>query len=261
MSPTLPLRRGTFGFVALIAMATPSWVFAGVGLGFEYVEYLAPAQTSVLELKVVVDSDTGIAGAQPIPNGLFSYGFIVRFDPARLQPLVHGPVTVEPALDHSGFANGALINQASGFLTVKGNIIPSGRPMLVRNSRSCVSRPLARRPPPTSVTIEVFEQRPSEAVFVDGAGSGLDPLIVPRPSTGPCLPRCASRVGPAGSVAAHARLTYRVHPAADFRLESTDSLAPGTWQPLPGAPHNSGSGLNSTAAYAASTGWWSSIAS
>ena len=47
-------------------------------------------------------------------------------------------------------------------------------------------------------------------------------------------------IAAAGPVASHARLTYGVHAAADFRLESTDSLATGTWQPLPGAPHNSG---------------------
>ena len=89
----------------------------------------------------------------------------------------------------------------------------------------------------------------------------LDPLITPRPSTVTLLaPSRVEWIAAAGPVAPHARLSYGVHTAADFRLESTDSLAHGTWQPLPGAPHTQESGSTSRAGPAGSTGCVSSTA-
>ena len=49
------------------------------------------------------------------------------------------------------------------------------------------------------------------------------------------------------SEAGGARIQFAVEAGLDYRVEYSDTLLPGTWLPLTGAPHNTGDLLDATA--------------
>lgn len=232
---------------AVVLLVPMKWSGAAVRLEFERENYgVVAAAGGEVEVRVMMDGNSEAAGRQAVPNGLFSYGFIVRFDQARLQPAPAGAAVVEPALNFSGFSAGALVTQGAGFITVKGNIDPAGTiytgTLLATIRLRFIGTPAAS----TTLTLEIFEQSPNEAVFVDGTGAEIDPLIVTRPGTIAVLEPL--RIEWIAAPPPHARLTFGVPPETDVAVQWSHSMAEGDWHTLPGAPHNSGEVLDFTVA-------------
>jgi len=216
---------------------------AGISLECDRRQYgVAAGSSQEIEVPILIDGDDTAPGLQPVPHGLFSYGFLLRFDSAILQPLPGNAVSVDPALDFFGFAGGAKVTAGTGFVAIKGNINPLGSPW-VGNQMATVRLRFQTTPPPsTPLTLEIYQQTPNESVFVDGVGTAIDSQIVPRPSLIVRLdpPQVQWLPGPPP----HARITFQVPPGADVVLQWSRTMAAGDWQDLPGAPHNSGEYLD-----------------
>jgi hypothetical protein len=208
-------------------------------LEFERNNFAVPTQTSLVEVAVRIDGDAGQAGAQPVPNGLFSYGVRLRFDPALVRPLDHEPVSAEPALNFFGFSAGALISEGSGFVAIKGNVNPSVSPYF--GTRLAIFRLLVIGAPASTatLTLDVFSQSPSESVFIDGQGTQIDSQILPQAGTFSLLPPLRITLE-RGAGPSQVRLSFGSSPISDFHLQRNSTLTAPDWTTLAGAPHNSG---------------------
>lgn len=212
-------------------------------LEFEFGQYAVPANPAgTIEFRIMIDGNDTVPGRQPVPHGLFSYGFVMGFDPAVLQRIAEGSVTVEPALDFSGFAPGARVVQEQGQVTVSGNIQPGADLWQNSGLATLRFRTLSHEIGSTPLTLRISAQSPQETVFVDGRGMSVDALITPVPATLNLLQPV--QVEWIRQDAPHARIRYGVHPSTNVTLQWSRSLESGEWQPFPGAPHNSGEYLD-----------------
>lgn len=157
--------------------------------------FVAPGQS--FEVKVVLDADGGSPGLQALPNGLFSYGVKVEFDPAAVSLTDVSSIQVPAALNFNGFSSGANKQTAQGFAGVKGNIDqnlfqPYGGTLLATFQLKDLGGGA-----PYRLDLQIFRTLgASEQVFLDGAGTVLDGNIlrfsaqvtaVPEPGVGAML--------------------------------------------------------------------------
>jgi hypothetical protein len=146
----------------------------------------------VFDIRVYLDADDSLPGDQTLPNGLFSYGVKLEFDPDRLTLVGADAIQVPDALNFNGFSAGAARQTGVGFGAVKGNIDQVGADpyagSLIASFR--VSDTSAGG----AYEVRLSPHRtlgPSEQLFVDGAGEVLDAqmqfgtaqiVAVPEPS-------------------------------------------------------------------------------
>ena len=79
-----------------------------------------PGET--FDIRVFLDADDSVPGEQSLPNGLFSYGVKLEFDPAKLALVGPEAIRVPEALNFNGFSMGAARQVGDGYGGVKGNI-------------------------------------------------------------------------------------------------------------------------------------------
>jgi hypothetical protein len=146
----------------------------------------------VFDISVYLDAEDGIPGDQALPNGLFSYGVKLEFDPDKLTLVGPNAIRVPSALDFNGFSAGAARQIGDGFAGVKGNIDQlSFEPY----EGSWIASFLVKDISAGGVyEVQLSPHRtlgPSEQLFVDGAGEVLDAqlqfapaqiVVVPEPS-------------------------------------------------------------------------------
>lgn len=145
-----------------------------------------PGQTFPIQVHIDFNDQTLGNAFEPLPNGLFSYGFSLSYPPAMATVPTAGDIAPVPALDFFGFNPGAMRQVTASSAMIKGNIdqtfnIPYAGSLLATIQVTNLA------PASTTYFVQLDEWRtlgPAEQIFIDGAGIVLDTV----PSTDLFLP-------------------------------------------------------------------------
>lgn len=169
------LTAGVLRCAALLsAMLCPAALCAQ-GVVFDRAIYqVAPGET--FDVQVLLDANLATPEADPLENGLFSYGWQVAFDSSKAT--IDG-LTVPAPLDFFGFATGASIVTDPGLAAAEGNIdqvtlTPYGDSLLATITLTNV----AAVPDEYDLTLSLAPHFPTEQLFLDGEGNVLDDTLV-----------------------------------------------------------------------------------
>lgn len=213
-------------------------------------QWLEPGQEFAIQVRL--DSDPGAAGDQGFPEGLFSYGFQLTFDPARvaLADDADAAVAVPAPLDFTGFSPGARIESAPGLIVVKGNVNPADPARKIHTEPLLATvrmRDRAGAGTVSNLVPDVHRFFPTEDVFLTESGRNLDAELVSIPaviavSDGPEARLAITRLpSPGPGSAVRVSVSFPVQTGFDHWLErATSPGADSGWTVLAGAPHNSG---------------------
>jgi hypothetical protein len=138
----------------------------------------------------------GVELGTAIPEGLFSFGVRMVYDPILGGVVNEDAILVPPALDYNGAQGpGALKAVGQGFAAVKGTVDALAFPAVYyAGSELATFNVTALTPGDYAVTLELYRTLgPTESIFVSGNGVTLDSQIrfgtaifhvVPEPASG-----------------------------------------------------------------------------
>jgi len=200
------MRGWSFCLVGIISLIFSSASFAGVLLHFDQFEYTV-AEGETLEISVLLDADDQQAGNQPLTAGLLGMAVEVSFDPNLLglaQGLTDAMVIQLPdGLSSNGlFGDPTRVLNEPGFAKVNAAVridqdVYRGedRGDGVLEMRLFTVLLTGRNVGQSTLDLDLFLQRVTEKVLVDGAGNVLDGsanlsfgsavvnVVIPEPST------------------------------------------------------------------------------
>lgn len=174
----------------LAAVCSMPQLALGQGVVFDRAVYqVAPGET--FDVLVSIDANLATAIAEPLDNGLFSYGWQMQFDPAKASI---NAVTVPAPLDFFGFAPGANVATDFGLAGAEGNVdqvtFTPYEDSLLATITLVNNAPV---PDEYDLTLSLAPHFPPEQLFLDGDGNVLDDALVfgvarvvvavPEPST------------------------------------------------------------------------------
>lgn len=161
-----------------LLFAASSLAHSAVTMEFERETYFVEPGKS-FEVRVFLDGDGNTPGLQKLPEGLFSFGVRVDFDPNAVSLSDVAGIQVPSALDFNGFSSGAARATGQGFAGAKGNIDQSlFRPYADSLLATFQFRDLGGDKP-YRLDLKIFRTLgDSEQVFLDGSGAVLDRDVV-----------------------------------------------------------------------------------
>jgi hypothetical protein len=171
---TLKHRVARWAILAVAMLISPA-VLCAQGVVFDRAIYqVAPGET--FDVQVLLDANLATSEANPLENGLFSYGWQVAFDSSKAT--IDG-LTVPAPLDYFGFASGASIVTDPGLAAAEGNIdqvmlTPYGDSLLATITLTNI----ALVPDEYDLTLSLAPHFPTEQLFLDGEGNVLDDTLV-----------------------------------------------------------------------------------
>lgn len=143
---------------------------------------ISPGDT--FSVRVLLDANDATLPEDTLPDGLFSYGLKLTFDPAEASVVDSSAIHVPAALDFSGVGPGAIRNVGSGFAAVKGNVSFSTFVPYDGTTLATFQVKDLGGMAPYVLGIEIYRTLgPSEAVFVDGQAVVLDSALSFRTSS------------------------------------------------------------------------------
>lgn len=168
------LRRPVLAFFILFAAHPGAFGQGTFRVQFEHPTY-SVEPGGVVPVNVLID---------PVPGaGLFSYGIVVGFDPAKALLEMAG-ISVPKDLDFNGVLGpGALTSAGDGFAGVKGTVIFSSSPLQTYSGSLLATFLVTDKSGGVgssySLDLSLFKTLgETETVFVDGAGNPLDDKLV-----------------------------------------------------------------------------------
>lgn len=176
-----PTRTGMRRYSLRILMLA-SLVSAGAGSAFgqpgvlfdRSIYQVAPGE--FFDVFVLLDGDTSTPAAEPLANGLFSYGWRMEFESTKAT--IDG-VTIPTALDYFGFVPGASLTADPGLAGAEGNIdqvtLTPYEDSLLATMRL---QNLALAPDTYDLTLSLAPHFPTEQLFLDGQENVLDDTLV-----------------------------------------------------------------------------------
>jgi hypothetical protein len=186
----------------------------------------------------------------PVPSsGLFSFGIKLTFEADRAKVVDTSAITVVPPLDFNGFFGaGAFKEVGPGFAGVKGTVNVIAQPLVTYSGPLLATFSMTLTgTSPAHLGLELFRTvSPNEDLFIDGNQVTLDSGLTFGSATLNPVAGSGLRVEIKQAVSSgqtqHITLSFPTCASMNYTVEAREVLPAGTqWQPLPGAPHNSGS--------------------
>jgi hypothetical protein len=193
-----PAACVTLSVLATLVLSGADVAEAASRLSFEQPSYSITAGAS-FSVTVTIDGNPNTPALDPVPDGLFSYGFEVGFPAATAeasQPI--GAIAVS-ALNYNGFAQPAQYVATSAYSALRGNINQfSMIPYTGTQVATFYLKDKSQQAGSYELQLAIHDFAPTDDEFVDGAGRPMDATLqlgkavivvtLPTPPAPPPLP-------------------------------------------------------------------------
>jgi hypothetical protein len=170
----------TLSVLATLVFADPDMAVTASRLTFGQPSYFIHAGDSFF-VTVSIDGDPNTIGLQPVPSGLFSYGFEVQFSPAPVVPQQPTGAIAEFPLDYNGFAQPAQYESQSGYSALRGNINLNTFPLTPYTGTQLATfyfKDQSVQAGSYYLQLAIHDFAPTDDEFVDGAGRPMDGTLL-----------------------------------------------------------------------------------
>jgi hypothetical protein len=156
-------------------------VFAAIRVDFDQDEYIVFSPGDTITARVLMDADDSTDELDPLPNGLFSFGAQVTFDPTKASIGGLADIQITPALDHFGFSAGGFKETGAGLAAAKGNVDSNSLPIEPFDETLLMTLTLTNQASAVdayTLSLDFFRTLPpSEDLFVDAMLNKLDSQV------------------------------------------------------------------------------------